>query len=129
MPAITRLQHAAVTVPVDGLERARGFYSGVLGLREVARPPELQPRPGIWYSFGSTELHIQTRPEVTPPGDRHPAFVVDDLDAWRAHLAAHGLEVIDQPTIFNRRRFNVRDPFGNLLELMTEGDPAPAAHG
>jgi catechol 2,3-dioxygenase-like lactoylglutathione lyase family enzyme len=128
MPAIIRLQHAALTVPVEGLERAREFYGGILGLREVARPPELESRPGIWYSFGATELHIQTRPEVMPPGDRHPAFVVDDLDAWHDHLAARGIDVIDQPTIFNRRRFNVRDPFGNLLELMTEGDLAPAAH-
>lgn len=122
MPAIVRLQHAAITVPADGLETARRFYSDVLGLREVPRPPEL-PSPGIWYSFGSTELHIQTRQDVPPEkGDRHPAFVVDDIDAWRARFREHGVEVIDQPTIFGRRRFNVRDPFGNLLELMTEGD-------
>jgi catechol 2,3-dioxygenase-like lactoylglutathione lyase family enzyme len=124
MPAITRLQHAAITVPTDGLERARQFYTQVLGLHEVPRPPEIEERPGIWYSFGSTELHIQARKSPPPErGDRHPALVVDDIDAWRERFAAHGVEVIDQPTIYNRRRFNVRDPFGNLLELMTEGDP------
>ena len=123
MPTITRLQHAAVTVPVEGLDEARHFYSNLLGLKEVARPPELQSRPGIWYSFGSTELHIQTRPNVAlEKGDRHPALVVDDLDGWRSHFVEHGVEVIDQPTIYGRRRFNLRDPFGNLLELMTEGD-------
>ena len=123
MPTITRLQHAAVTVPIEGLEQARSFYSDVLGLREVPRPPELQSRPGIWYSFGTTELHIQTRANVPQEkGDRHPAFVVDDIDAWRQRFEDQGVEVIDQPTIFGRSRFNVRDPFGNLLELMTEGD-------
>ncbi len=123
MPTITRLQHAAITVPAERLEEARRFYSDVLGLTEVPRPPEVRSRPGIWYSFGSTELHIQARPN--PPieeGDRHPALVVDDIDAWRSRFADHGVEVIDQPTLYGRRRFNVRDPFGNLLELMTEGD-------
>jgi catechol 2,3-dioxygenase-like lactoylglutathione lyase family enzyme len=123
MPTITRLQHAAITVPVEGLETARQFYSDVLGLKEVPRPPELQSRPGIWYSFGSTELHIQTRPNVaTEKGDRHPALVVDDLEGWRSRFLEQSVEVIDQPTIYGRRRFNIRDPFGNLLELMTEGD-------
>jgi len=124
MAAVLRLQHVAVTVPVEGLERARDFYSGVLGLREVARPPELAGRPGIWYSFGSTELHIQARERV-PAGDAdyHPALVVDDIDAWRATFAAHGVPVADQPTIYNRRRFDIRDPFGNRIEITTEGDP------
>jgi catechol 2,3-dioxygenase-like lactoylglutathione lyase family enzyme len=121
---ITRLQHVAVTVPLERLEEARTFYSGVLQLREVPRPPELAQRPGIWYSFGSTELHVQTRQDPGSPGDRHPALVVDDIDAWRRHLADRGVEIAEQPTLFGRERFNVRDPFGNLIELMTEGDPA-----
>lgn len=124
MPKIIRLQHAALTVPAECIEEARAFYSGVLGLREVPRPPEVSNRSGIWYSFGDTELHIQARADApTEIGERHPALVVDDIDAWRARFGAHNVEVIDQPTLYNRRRFNVRDPFGNLLELMTEGDP------
>ena len=128
MPSVVRLQHAAVTVPLEGLDEARRFYSDVLGLVEVPRPPEVAERPGIWYSFGSTELHIQTRRDVPPEkGDRHPAFIVDDIDAWRERFASRGVEVIDQPTIYGRRRFNVRDPSGNLLELMTEGDAIDGA--
>ncbi|HEX5479126.1 MAG TPA: VOC family protein [Dehalococcoidia bacterium] len=124
MAIVIRLQHAALTVPVERLEEARRFYSEVLGLREVARPPEIQDRPGIWYSFGSTELHIQARANVPEEkGDRHPALVVDDIDAWRARFAQHGVAVSDQPTIYNRRRFDVRDPFGNRIEITTEGDP------
>lgn len=123
MPKIIRLQHVAVTVPAAGIERARHFYSGVLGLAETPRPPETAGRPGIWYTFGDTELHIQCREHVPEEqGDRHPAFVVDDIEAWKAHLAAAGVETLDQPTLFGRRRFNIRDPFGNLIELTTEGD-------
>jgi catechol 2,3-dioxygenase-like lactoylglutathione lyase family enzyme len=123
MAQVIRLQHAAITVPADRLEDARGFYSGVLGLREVPRPPELD-RPGIWYSFGMTELHIQAREGAVTPGDHHPALVVDDIDGWRERLAQHGVEISDQPTIYNRRRFDARDPFGNRLEFTTEGDAA-----
>ena len=122
MPTIIRLQHAAVTVPAGGLERARAFYGGVLGLTETPRPPEIQDREGIWYTLGSTELHIQVRGEVPPPGDHHPALVVDDIEAWRTRCEEQGVEMRAQPTIFGRQRFDVFDPFGNRIELMTEGD-------
>lgn len=122
MPEIIRLQHVAVTVPIDGVDGARAFYGGVLGLHEVPRPPETAARAGIWYAMGDTELHVQARAEVSSPGDRHPALVVDDIDAWRSRFTERGVEVIDQPTLYGRRRFNVRDPFGNLIELTTEGD-------
>ena len=123
MPEVVRLQHVAITVPAERLDEARSFYSEVLGLREVPRPSEVSERPGIWYSFGTTELHIQARPNApSERGDRHPAFIVDDIAAWKARFGDSGIQVIDQPTIANRERFNVRDPFGNLLELTTEGD-------
>jgi catechol 2,3-dioxygenase-like lactoylglutathione lyase family enzyme len=123
LPSILRLQHVAITVPAAQLEQARAFYSDTLGLRETPRPPENAGRPGIWYTLGSTELHIQARDAVpAEKGDHHPALVVDDIDGWRARFAELGTEVIDQPTLFGRRRFNIHDPFGNLIELMTEGD-------
>jgi catechol 2,3-dioxygenase-like lactoylglutathione lyase family enzyme len=122
MPAILRLQHAAITVPTDALERARDFYTNVLGLTETPRPPELHDRPGIWYTFGATELHIQARDTVPPPGDHHPALVVDDIDAWRDRCRDLGVKMREQPTIFGRRRFDIFDPFGNRIELTTEGD-------
>ncbi|MBI2723473.1 MAG: VOC family protein [Chloroflexi bacterium] len=123
MPSILRLQHVALTVPVARLEEARAFYSGLLGLQETPRPTETAGRPGIWYTFGDTDLHIQARDSVArEAGDRHPAFIVDDFDAWQHRFVEAGVDVVPQPTLFGRRRFNVRDPFGNLLELTTEGD-------
>lgn len=128
MPAILRLQHAAITVPTAALECARDFYSRVLGLTETPRPPELHDRPGIWYTlgateaFGATELHIQARDAVPPPGDHHPALVVDDIDAWRDRCREFGVTMREQPTIFGRRRFDIFDPFDNRIELTTEGD-------
>lgn len=123
MPTVLRLQHAAVTVPIDALDDVRRFYSDVLGLRETPRPPENAHHQGIWYTFGTTELHVQARDNVpAEKGDRHPAFVIDDVEAWRERLRQQGIAYEDQPTLFGRERFFVRDPAGNLIELMTEGD-------
>lgn len=122
MPQITRLQHAAVTVPIAALDAVRSFYSDILGLRETERPPGTAPE-GIWYTFGSTELHVQARHTVPEDrGEHHPALVIDDIAAWKQRMNEHHIDCKDLPTLFGRERFSVRDPAGNLIELMTEGD-------
>jgi len=45
-----------VSLPVTDLERARRFYSDVLGLREIPRPPF--DFPGAWYRAGDRDLHL-----------------------------------------------------------------------
>lgn len=51
-----------VSLPVADLDRARGFYSGVLGLTEIPRPPAFQQGPnsfgGAWYQLGAGQLHL-----------------------------------------------------------------------
>jgi catechol 2,3-dioxygenase-like lactoylglutathione lyase family enzyme len=120
---IMRIHHAAVTVPTEGLEEARGFYSGVLGLEEAPRPEAELGRPGIWYHLGETELHIQCRDGGPPAGaDYHPALIVDDLAALKAHLSRSGVTLREAPTLMGRERFFCYDPFGNLIELMSLPD-------
>jgi len=117
---VRALHHAAVTVPTERLDEARRFYSELLGLDEAPRPEAELGRPGIWYTLGATELHIQCRDGAEPDrSDRHPALVVGDLDALRERLRANGVELEDTPTLMGRRRFFCRDPFGNRIELMT----------
>ena len=50
-----RIDHVAIIV--TDLERARQFYSGVLGLREVARPESFD-FIGAWFQIGPTCLHL-----------------------------------------------------------------------
>ena len=120
MFTIRAIHHVALTVPTDGIEEARRFYSDVLGLREAQRPEEELGRPGIWYRLGETELHIQCRDGTVPErSERHPALVVDDVAALMEHLWANGVEVIDAPTLLGRDRFFCRDPFGNRIEFMS----------
>jgi glyoxylase I family protein len=54
MLAVEALHH--VSVPVSDLERARTFYTEVLGLEETARPAF--PFPGAWYRVGDRTLHL-----------------------------------------------------------------------
>ena len=119
MPTISRIHHVALTVPTEGIDEARRFYSDVLGLEEAPRPEAELGRPGIWYRLGDTELHIQCRDGATAGrADHHPALVVDDVAALEEQLRANGVEVAAAPALLGRERFFCRDPFGNRIEFM-----------
>lgn len=45
-----------VSLPVTDLERSRRFYSEILGLREIKRPPF--DFPGAWFAIGEQQLHL-----------------------------------------------------------------------
>ncbi len=120
MATIQTLHHAALTVPTSGLEEARRFYTGLLGLQEAPRPEAELGRPGIWYRLGETELHIQCRDTVPgDPGGYHPALVVDDVRGLRVHLQSNGVEIIEAQPLNDRERFFARDPFGNRIEFLS----------
>ena len=120
---VQRLHHAAVVVPTDRLDEARRFYGDVLGLRETERPDADLHTPGAWYSLGETELHIQCRDDaLVDESDRHPAFIIGDVESLKDRLRGRGVEVLEAPTLMGRERFFSRDPFGNRLEFMTLPD-------
>ena len=120
MANILALHHAALTVPTAGLEEARRFYSGLLGLAEAKRPEAELGRPGIWYALGDTELHIQCRDSTPAPADYHPALIVDDVRGLRAHLQSKGIEIIEAQPLTGCERFFARDPFGNRIEFLSQ---------
>ena len=47
---ITAIEHVQLAMPPGLEEVAREFYSGLLGLPEVAKPPELAKRGGLGLS-------------------------------------------------------------------------------
>jgi glyoxylase I family protein len=51
---IETLHH--VSLPVSDLERSKAFYSGVIGLEEIERPPF--DFPGAWYRAGDRDIHL-----------------------------------------------------------------------
>lgn len=116
---ILGLHHAQITVPKGAEEEARRFYCGVLGLPEVEKPASLAGRGGFWLQAGDHQVHVGTEEGVARAATKaHLAYLVDDLEAWRARLAQEGVEALEGVPIPGYARFEFRDPFGNRAELI-----------
>jgi catechol 2,3-dioxygenase-like lactoylglutathione lyase family enzyme len=114
---ITGYDHVQVALPAGGEAAAREFYGALLGMTEVAKPPELAARGGCWFTSGEAVLHLGVEEPFRPARKAHPAFVVDDLDALAVTLTAAGHSCVPAAEIPGVRRFHTVDPFGNRLEF------------
>jgi regulator of ribonuclease activity A len=114
---VVGLHHVQLACPTGSEDALRGFYGGVLGLREVTKPPALAVRGGVWFRAGPHELHCGVEEGFTPAGKAHPALAVDDVDTLAAAVAAAGGEVHWDASIPGVRRFHTVDPVGNRVEL------------
>lgn len=118
-PEITGIHHIQLAMPADEEEAGRRFYGDLLGLPEVPKPSELAPRGGLWFRRGSLEVHLGVeREDFTPARKAHPAFIVSGLAVLRERLEAAGYRIDEDVQLEGYRRFHVRDPFGNRLELV-----------
>jgi catechol 2,3-dioxygenase-like lactoylglutathione lyase family enzyme len=110
------------------LGAAERFYGEVLGLERIAR---VEGRH-VFFRCGA-RVFLVFNPERTRDGSPgipghgaegpgHAAFAVPEaeLDAWRAHLARHGVEIeSDYAWPGGGRSLYFRDPAGNSVELGT----------
>jgi catechol 2,3-dioxygenase-like lactoylglutathione lyase family enzyme len=122
MPILS-LDHVQLAIPVGGEARARSFYTGILGLREVAKPASMADRSSMWFAAGLVNLHLGIEEDFHPAKRAHPALVVDDLDETVAACERAGLPTRSDTSFNNFRRVHVFDPFGNRLELMESAAP------
>ncbi|WP_261133807.1 VOC family protein [Bacillus sp. Marseille-Q3570] len=112
-----RLHHVQICIPTGEEEKARRFYSEVLGMTEIEKPEALKRNGGLWFQVADIELHIGTEP-YTEKSKRHPAFEVTELDNVKAHLVASGVSVKEETQIPGIKRFSFLDPFHNRIELL-----------
>ena len=116
-----RLTHVNVTIPKGGEEKARAFYSGLLGLKEIPKPEPIRNRGGVWFDAGGLDLHLSV--EESRAGEdayRHFGLESADVAALRSRLDAAGVATEDgRPAPW--QRFFVRDPFGNRIEIHQVG--------
>ncbi|MCA9658380.1 MAG: VOC family protein [Myxococcales bacterium] len=111
------IEHSALELINDSGVRLNLIYNGV---RREGPANVLMDEPAKW------------------PGLTHVAFIVDDMAATVAELAARGVELTEGPVLIDERRLIcfIRDPDGNVVEfdelrgteLRDRGDvePAPA---
>ncbi len=120
---VTGIDHVQVAMPAGGASRARAFYGGVLGLREIAKPEALAGRGGVWFQCGQQQAHLGVDPQFVPQRKGHPALLVADIGQARARLISAGAPVIEDELLPGYERIYTADPFGNRLELLR---PLPA---
>lgn len=123
--------HVAVNLPQEEVENAKAFYGELLGLQLVA-PPALKEKDVfefIWFKIGDAYLHLRfilpplsqpqhTGIELSDEDKAHYALQVEDVHALRKELISKGIEVFDTPTLADRDRFRIKDPYGNAIELL-----------
>ncbi len=125
-----------VVLKVTNLEHALEFYSGTLGLTEVARA-DFGDGPMVFLSAGHDNHHDiglvevgpgARRPEGSDVGLYHVALRIghglDTLRAAKAELEANGVRIQWIADHRVSQSIYIADPDGNNIELYVDDDPA-----
>ena len=121
-PVVRTVIHVQVAIPVGGEDGARAFYGGLLGLAEVAKPPELAKRGGCWFELpeGSCgQVHLGVDADFRPARKAHVAFLAADVAGLAEMARSQGYEAVEDRADGTERVY-ICDPFGNRLEFMGE---------
>jgi catechol 2,3-dioxygenase-like lactoylglutathione lyase family enzyme len=122
--SFARVHHVQLSIPPNGEDKARAFWSGTLGMTELPKPPVLAARGGCWFGGGGVEVHMGVEDEFAPARKAHPGIQVTGVRELAARLEARGIDVLWDDTVPGIRRFHTYDPFGNRLEFL---EPEPSA--
>ena len=115
---ISALHHVQLAMPKGEEAAAIAFYQGLLGLTEVAKPPILAAKGGVWFERGPVRVHLGVENGFQPAQKAHPAFEVSGVAAMLEHLEAAGVSVTRDQNLPGFERGYVEDPFGNRIELL-----------
>ncbi len=117
------IHHIQLACPPGTEDILRAFYTGVLGLTEIAKPPVLAARGGCWFrgdgELTGIELHLGVEADFRPARKAHPGLLWPDLDGLAQRLTAAGHPVDWDDNFPGMRRFHSADPHGNRLEFLT----------
>ncbi len=119
---VVGFDHVQLAMPEGREPDARAFYVGLLGLVELAKPPELAARGGVCFECGMLQLHLGVEAEFRPARKAHPALLVTELDVLLSSLRTANCEVKEDTTVPGTRRAFTADPFGNRIELVAVAD-------
>ena len=117
-PGLVGLHHVQLAMPRGEEDVARSFWSGVLGMAEVQKPPALAARGGCWFRIGGLEPHLGVEDPFVPARKAHPGLLVQDLRRLAGVLEGAGRAVLWDDDFPGHDRFYADDPFGNRLEFL-----------
>lgn len=117
-PAVDSLDHVQLAAPPGSEDALCAFYSGVLGMERIAKPPALAARGGCWFAAGTAVLHLGVERDFRPARKAHPGIRVRGLDEFAERLRAAGADVVWDDDLPGYRRFYSSDPVGNRLEFL-----------
>lgn len=117
------LHHASIIV--SNTEKSLGFFTNVLGLKQIDRPP--LPFPGAWLQVGDSnmqQIHLLELDNPDPTTgrpehggrDRHVALTVASLDPMLESLDRHQVDYTLSKS--GRRALFCRDRDGNAIEII-----------
>ena len=119
---VLRLDHVQLAMPAGREDEARRFYRDLLCIPEMAKPPTLAARGGVWFERGDLKIHLGVDKQFVAARKAHPALLVADLPALIAKVEAAGIAVKSDEPLDGFLRVYIDDPFGNRIEFL---EPAP----
>lgn len=130
---VLELHHHGIRIGKNeqDVEKARGFYTEVLGLQADTGRPTIPGIPGLWLYVGSdqntAQIHLMgaegrspvARSDIEDPTIPHVALAVEDIQEAKRELDARGIWYWQIGGLVGRYsdQVFVRDPFGNVIEL------------
>ncbi|MFF8270446.1 VOC family protein [Streptomyces sp. NPDC016562] len=124
---LSAVDHVQLAAPPGSEERLRAYYTDVLGMTEIPKPPVLAARGGCWFAAGPVQLHLGVEEDFRPARKAHPGLRVTGIQAYASRLLERGATVVWDDNLPGHDRFYSEDPVGNRLEFLEPRDPAP--HG
>lgn len=124
---IAAVDHVQLAAPPGSEEELRAFYTGVLGMTELAKPPVLAGRGGCWFAAGGAVLHLGIEEDFRPARKAHPGLRVSDIHGFAGRLKEKGASVVWDYDLPGHTRFYSQDPVGNRLEFLEPIAMAPPA--
>ena len=115
---VDRIDHIQIAMPNGGEDQARAFYTGLLGIPEIAKPQHLASRGGCWFERGDLKIHLGVDADFRAARKAHPGLIVSDLETLIQRLSDAGHKIVEDEPREGFDRYYVDDPFGNRIELL-----------
>lgn len=113
-----KIDHIQLAAPRGSEEKAREFFSGILGFIEVEKPEILKKKGGVWFEYNGCHVHIGIEEAFAPAKKAHPAFQVEGLEDLKEHLAKNEIDFVEDTDLPGANRIYINDPFDNRIEIL-----------